>query len=149
MTSKASIARANKALDAFRAEVDWNLACGALADHELPVTSDDGDHVVVVALAEEPLSILLGRLRAVGGYANLFIKGRERVRMVSVIKVVCAIGEPDDDLTPPGERPGATATVGMFLDYLDHCPNGLRLSMVNPAQPPVARDSHEVEFATH
>lgn len=146
--SKASSVRALSNLDAFRVEVDWNLACGVLADHELRVTSDGGDHVVVVALAEEPLSILLGRLRAVGGYANLFVKGAHGVRMVSVIKDDCAIGDPDDDLTPPAERPGATATVGMFLDYLDHRPNGVRLSMVNPAQPAVARDSREVEFAT-
>lgn len=146
---KASAVRARDALDAFRAEVDWNLACGALADQELRVTSEEGDHVVVVALAEEPLSILLGRLRAVGGYANLFVKSPQGVRMVSVIKDVCAIGDPDGDMTPPAERPGATATVGMFLDYLDHCPNGVRLSTVNPAQPAVARDSHEVEFATH
>ena len=69
------------------------------------------------------------------------------VRMVSVIKDDCATGDPDDDLTPPAERPGATAIVGMFLDYLDHRPNGVRLSMVNPAQPAVARDSREVEFA--
>lgn len=147
--SKASAVRAHSALDAFRAEVDWNLACGVLADHQLPVTTDDGDHVVVVAMAEEPLSMLLGRLRAVGGYANLFVKGAQGVRMVSVIKDDCAIGDPDDDMTPPAERPGADATVGMFLAYLDHCPNGVRLSMVNPAQPPVARDSQEVEFATH
>lgn len=147
--SKASSVRVRKALDAFRVEVDWNLACGALADHELPVTSDDGDHLVVVALAEEPLSMLLGRLRAVGGYANLFVKGPRGVRMVSVIKDDYAIGDPDDDMTRPTERPGANATVGMFLDYLDLCPNGVRLSMVNPAQPPVARDSQEVEFASH
>lgn len=147
--SKASSVRVRKALDAFRAEVDWNLACGALADHELPVTSDDGDHLVIVALAEEPLSILLGRLRAVGGYANLFVKGSGGVRKVSVIKDDCAIGDPDDDMTPPTERPGADATVGMFLDYLDICPNGVRLSMINPTQPPVARDSQEVEFASH
>lgn len=146
--SKASAVRARKVLDAFRAEVDWNLACGALADHELPVTSDDGDQVVIVALAEEPLSILLGRLRAVGGYANLFVKSHSGVRMISVIKDDCAIGDPDDDMTPPAERPGATATVGMFLDYLDHCPKGVRLSMVNPTQPPIARDSQEVEFAS-
>lgn len=147
--SKASAVRVRKALDAFRVEVDWNLACGALADQELPVTSDDGDHLVVVALVEEPLSILLGRLRAVGGYANVFVKGQWGVRMVSVIKDDCAIGDPDDDMTPPTERPGANATVGMFLDYLDLCPKGVRISMVNPAQPPVARDSQKVDFASH
>ncbi len=82
-------------------------------------------------------------------YANVFVKGPWGVRMVSVIKDDCAIVNPDDDMTPPTERPGANATVGMFLDYLDLCPKGVRLSMVNPAQPPVARDSQEIDFASH
>lgn len=36
-------------LDEFRREVNMDLACGSLADQELPVTSDDGGHPVVVA----------------------------------------------------------------------------------------------------
>ena len=61
-------------LDEFRRMVTWNLACGALADVDLPVVGDDERVVqVVVALEDEPLWTLLGRLRAVGGFANLFV----------------------------------------------------------------------------
>ncbi len=98
--------------------MNWNLACGSLADLDLPVTGDDGGYPVVVALDSEPLHVLLGRLRAVGGFANLFVWAAGEVRLVSVIDNRCAIPEPDDDMSPPPERPGANATVGMFLDYL-------------------------------
>lgn len=133
-------------LDAFRAEVCWNLACGPMADSDLPVTSDDGEFIVVAALEDEPLSTLLGRLRAVGGYANVFVKRAACVTQVSVIADLCAITTPDEHLTVPGS-PGASSTVGMFLDYLDLHPNGLRLSVVNPAKPAVAKDARPVEFA--
>ncbi|CPZ82713.1 Uncharacterised protein [Mycobacteroides abscessus] len=86
-------------LDVLRRKIDWNLACGALADADLLVTSDDGGFPVVVALEEEPLSILLGRLRAVGGYANLFVEGvNGSVRRVSAIGEVSSLRHADDRL---------------------------------------------------
>jgi hypothetical protein len=136
-------------LDEFRQEVNWNLACGPMADVDLlPVTGDDGGRPVVVALEDEQLAILLGRLRAVGGYANLFVRGAGGVRTLSVIDRTCLIPEPDDDLTAPAERPGANATVGMFLDYLDQRPGGVVLSTVSSdaERPALARDARLVEF---
>jgi hypothetical protein len=102
-------------LDNFRRKVNRNLAYGALADMDLPVTSDDGGCPVVVALEDERLSVVLGRLRAVGGFANLLMRGNGRVRLASVIGASCAIPDPDDDMTGD-DGPGPKATVGMFLD---------------------------------
>jgi hypothetical protein len=132
-------------LDTFRREVDWNLACGALAGVELPVTSDEGGFPVVVALEDERFSVLLGRLRAVGGFANLFVKGDGRVRTASVIGESCAIPTPDDKLVGT-DSPGADATVGMFLDYLERQPNGVTVSAA-VGHPACARDAKTVEFA--
>lgn len=132
-------------LDDFRREVNHNLAFGALANVDLPVTGDDGCCPVVVALENERLSVVLGRLRAVGGFANLFVKGKGRVRMASVISAECAISDPDDDMTGD-EAPGVNATVGMFLDYLERRPNGVILSAAI-GHPACARDAHDVEFA--
>ena len=136
-------------LDDFRREVNWQLACGNLADVDLPVTGDDGGCPVVVALEHEPLSVLLGRLRAVGGYANLFVWFASGVRAASVIDTSCAISDAGDDLTPPGERPGATATVGMFMDYVAQRPDGVILSAVSGdiSRPAMARDTRPVDFA--
>lgn len=132
-------------LDDFRREVNSNLAYGVLADVDLPVTNDDGGCPVVVALEDERLSVVLGRLRAVGGFANLFVRGEGRVRLVSVIRESCAIPVPDDDMTG-NEAPGPTATVGMFLDYLARRPNGVMLSAA-VGHPARARDARDVEFA--
>jgi hypothetical protein len=130
-------------LDIFRREVNRNLAFGALADVELPVTSDDGGCPVVVALEEERLSVVLGRLRAVGGFANLFVRGQGRVRMASVIGESCAIAVPDDEMIGD-ESPGPDATVGMFLDYVARRPNGVMLSAA-VGQPACARDARIVD----
>lgn len=132
-------------LDAFRREVNFNLAIGALADVDLPVTGDDGGCPVVVALEEEALSTVLGRLRAVGGYANLFVRGTEGVRMASVIENVSAIADASDDMTPPGEEPGANATVGIFLDWVERCPNGVKISEA-VGHPAYARDARNVDL---
>ncbi|MDY6810171.1 MAG: hypothetical protein SW127_14300 [Actinomycetota bacterium] len=132
-------------LDKFRNEVNWNLAWGALADEALAVTSDEGGCPVVVALEEETMSLVFERLRAVGGAANLFVRGDGQVRIVSVIDESCAIATPDDDMSAERERPAADATVGMFLDYLTTRPNGVAISAAlgHPAR---ARDPHPVEF---
>ncbi|MGW5519360.1 hypothetical protein [Nocardia africana] len=132
-------------LDAFRREVNFNLALGALADVDLPVTGDDGGCPVVVALEEEALSTVLGRLRAVGGYANLFVRGADGVRMASVIENVSAIADASDDMTPVGEEPGANATVGIFLDWVERCPNGVKITAA-VGQPAYARDARNVDL---
>ena len=131
-------------LDAFRREVNVNLACGALVDFELPVTSDDGGQPVVVALESERISTLLGRIRAVGGFANLFVRGPSQVRMVSVIGDSCAISTPDDVMTG-NDAPGPNATVEMFIDYVERNPNGVMISAAI-GHPACARDSRVVEF---
>ncbi|MGV9801348.1 hypothetical protein ACWDTP_25215 [Mycobacterium sp. NPDC003449] len=132
-------------LDAFRREVNMNLACGALADIVLPVTDDDGGCPVIVAMEDERLSTLLGRIRAVGGFANLFVRGPQQVRMVSVIGESCAIPVPDDVMTGE-DTPGPTATVGMFIDHIERNPNGVAISAA-VGHPSCARDARPVEFA--
>lgn len=134
-------------LDKFRNEVNWNLACGSVVEKALAVTSNDGGCPVVVALEEETMSSVFGRLRAVGGAANLFVQGDGRVRIVSVIDESCAIATPDDDMTAEGERPAVDATVGMFVDYIATQPHGVAISAAlgHPAR---ARDPQPVKFAS-
>ncbi|MEV6337200.1 hypothetical protein AB0M12_21075 [Nocardia vinacea] len=136
-------------LDAFRREINVNLAVGALADFDLPVTSDDGGFPVVVALEGEPLSILLGRLRAVGGYANLFVSNAvDRVRFVAVVDASSAVNDKvADDMTAPEEAPGIDATVGMFVDFLEQCPHGVKLSAAVGQPAAFARDAQDVEMS--
>lgn len=136
---------ANEQLDAFRRAVNLSLACGDLMDVDLPVTSDDGGRPVIVALEDERLSTLLGRIRSVGGFANLFVRGADQVRRVSVIGDTCAIAVPDDVMTGE-DAPGPDATVGMFIDYVERRPNGVTISAA-VGHPACARDARTVEFA--
>lgn len=133
-------------LDAFRRVVDWELACGSLADIELPVTSDDGEFPVVVALESERLSTLLGRLRAVGWSANVFMRVRGECCAMSVVTDACAIPVPDDVMTGD-ESPGVGATVGMFYDHVVRNPNGVTISAA-VGHPACARDPRPVEAAS-
>lgn len=132
-------------LEQFRHEVDSSLEHGALAGFELPVTGNDGNTPIVVALADELVSTLTERIRSAGGYANVFVKDGGRARFVSVIEEACAIGDPGDAMVDD-EAPGATSTIGMLLDYVERQPNGVAISAV-VGHPACARDARQVELA--
>jgi hypothetical protein len=65
--------------------------------------------------------------------------------MASVIDTASAIGTPDDVFVGD-DVPGATATVGIFLDYVERNPNGIAISAA-VGHPACARDARTVEFA--
>ncbi|MFN8054302.1 hypothetical protein [Gordonia sp. (in: high G+C Gram-positive bacteria)] len=127
-------------LDQLRHEVNLNLAFGAVSDIDL-VTNDEGHCPVVVALDSEPLSAILGRLRAVGGYGTVFSRGKAGVRAVSMLHDQCAIPQPADSLIP-----GPDAEFGMFLDYVARHDDGVCIPAAfdHPAK---ARDARPVELA--
>lgn len=136
-------------LDQFRSEINYNLALGILANEQLPVVDDRGEVPVVAALGGERLAVLLRRVAAVGGYANVFIDNGDAVRVLSFIDESCAIESAEaEDLASDDNRPGADATVSMFLAYLELKPRGVRLPADIPARErayvPVPR---EVVFA--
>ncbi|MDP9735050.1 MULTISPECIES: hypothetical protein [unclassified Curtobacterium] len=106
-------------LDAFRQEVDRSLAVGRFAEIELEVVDVEGRSPVVVALEDERLPVLLRRIEAVGGFANVFVKTRDGVRRVSVMDVDGALDvRGADDMRREGDQPSADSSVGVFVDYL-------------------------------
>lgn len=113
----------SRQLEQFRRDVDVSFERGALKEFELPVTADDGSFPIVVAFADEPLTALVARIQAAGGYANVFVKDGRIVQFVSVVDEVCAIGDPGDKMVGD-EAPGATSTIGMFLTYVARHPHG-------------------------
>lgn len=136
-------------LDKFRNSININLAVGALADEDLPVVDNDGRHPVVAALEGERLAVLLRRIENVGGYANVFVSNHDSVTMLAFIDSSCAIDAAGaEDLASDGERPGADATVGMFLQYLALKPNGVRLPARIEEERPFIPVPKEVPFAT-
>ena len=124
-------------LSMFEMEVDANIASGGL-DDLLVVSDADGSSPVVSALAQEPLSLLLERISAIGGSANIFIRERESVAML--VSTVSRDGgnsrENVADLSDQHEWLNGNATIGTFLDYLRTQPHGVRM----PASLPYQRD---------
>ena len=135
-------------LSTFRREVHMNLAFGALADEELRVVDDQGEFPIVAALGEERLAVFLARVAKSGGYANVFVDLGDSVAMLPFIDASCAIGsEHAEDLASDDSRPGATATVGMFVAYLELKPNGVRLPARLDGERPFVPTPREVEFS--
>ncbi|MDL9938727.1 hypothetical protein QSJ18_18425 [Gordonia sp. ABSL1-1] len=128
-------------LDQFRHEVNCNLAFGAVHDMEL-VTNDQGDCPVVVALDDEPLSVILGRVRAVGGYGTVFSRSADcNVRTVSLIHTACSLSADPDVLAP-----GPDSCFGMFLDYVAMHPEGVAIPAAFDS-PAKAQDARAVELS--
>lgn len=68
--------------------------------------------------------------------------------MASVIDESCAIPDASDDMSPEGERPGLGATVGMFLDWVEKCPSGVRIAAEAVGQSARARDARNIELTS-
>lgn len=126
-------------LDSFRREVNLNLAFGPVSEIEL-ATNEAGECPVIVALDSEPLSAVLGRVRAVGGAGTIFSQGTDGVRMVSMIESGCSLVEPGDQLAPGGE-----SNFGMFIDYVELHPDGVAIPAAFD-RPAKARDARAVDL---
>lgn len=113
-------------LDAFRVEVMHKIG---VLDLELKATNEHGELPVVAVLDDEPISVMLRRVAAVGGNATVFARG-EHVRVVTFTNVADALDpEAGEDMASDGNRPGATAAVGAFLDYLELRHAGVRVAL--------------------
>lgn len=114
-------------LEQFRHEVDYNLMFGSLADSDLPVVDDQGQSNVVVALADEQLMSLFRRIEDADGYANIFVKLDGEVVMLTSLNDTCSLTVDDAEDMTGDERPSLRSSVGIFIDYLRHQENGVRL----------------------
>jgi hypothetical protein len=114
-------------LDRFRWEVSHALALGRLSEVELPVVDIRGQSPVVVALGEERLAVLLRRVQAVGGYANVFVRRESGTSLVAFLDASGALDPQSAEDMSGSERPSADATVDLFVEYLLARPQGILL----------------------
>ena len=136
-------------LDAFRAEVSRSLAVGDLANVELEVVDVDGRTPVVVALEDERLPVLLRRIEAVGGYANVFVRTRAGIGRIAVMDVEGALDvRSADDMRPVAEQPSPDSTVGTFIEYLEHRAGGVVLPARLATASRSALPARQVEIIT-
>lgn len=99
----------------FNVEVNENIADGNI-DSVLAAKNADGEYPVVTALGCEPLSLLVERIRALGGVANVFVKGKRGVSFIIATKPT-GKGNPVD-LSDIDDWGSGSADIDMFLDYL-------------------------------
>ncbi|RPE77865.1 MULTISPECIES: hypothetical protein [unclassified Frondihabitans] len=115
----------NTALDDFRLEIDILIALGG---RQLTVRDNNGECPVVAALEEERLPVLLRRVESVGGYANVFTKGRgSSIRHFVVMDATGALDVRGAETMLDAEQPSPESTVGMFVDYLSRQKAGVLL----------------------
>ena len=99
----------------FNIEVNENIAVGNIGD-ALVAKNADGEYPIVTALGCEPLSLLIERVRALGGIANVFVKGKAGVSFIIATKFT---GEGDPvDLSDIDAWRSGSSDIDMFLDYL-------------------------------
>lgn len=109
------------------------------------IADEAGDEPIITALGDELLTELVDRLRVIGGYANVFVLSRDdRIRYLAVVREEDVRGRAGDDLT--GEsRPGETALIDTFIDYLALHPSGVTLDAVGADSR--AQDARTLEMA--
>lgn len=103
------------------------LSAGYLIDDNYAITGQDGDHPIVVAFEEEPLSALFSRVRQTGGFANVFVAGSGRIRAVSFMRAESALYEQAARTSSP-PRIFPSTTVGDFLKELANRDCGVLVS---------------------
>ena len=99
----------------FNIEVNANIAAGNV-DDVLAVTDENGEYPIVTALGREPVSLLVERVSAIGGRANVFVKGMDRVSFITADRYG-GKGNPAD-LSDIDEWESGSSDIDMFLNYL-------------------------------
>lgn len=112
----AELAKRRAELAEFEMQVNDNLTNGKL-DELLTVQDPNGEYPVVIALGHEPLALLLERVSAEGGAANIFIKGRNGVSFLTSQRRA----EKNDEIKDPSdptEWHSGEADIAKFIDQL-------------------------------
>ncbi|BDR53507.1 hypothetical protein KIM372_14140 [Bombiscardovia nodaiensis] len=143
----------NRELDSFEAEINRSIGHGAM-DQVMVIHDEEGGYPVVVALGKEPLVLLVERITAIGGLANVFVKEDARVTYLSVRPVASwqaesTSGERVLDLSEGSEWTSGNAEISMLLDALrEYEYKGAALPIRLPnALPDLCINERQVELA--
>lgn len=109
-----------KELTSFETSLDIAIAAG-MFEQSITVQNQHGAYPIVAALGDEQLYYLNERIRACGGYANVFVLDHDRISVIHSVKMDGVPPEADDftDLR------NGESSVGMFLAYLKRHPEGV------------------------
>lgn len=109
-----------KELTSFEINLDIAIAAG-MFDQSITVQNQHGAYPIVAALADEQLYYLNERIRACGGYANVFVLDHDKISVIHSMKTD-SVPSDAEDFT---ELRNGGSSVGMFLAYLKRHPEGV------------------------
>lgn len=109
-----------KELSSFETNLDIAIAAG-MFDQSITVQDRHGAYPIVAALADEQLYYLNERIRACGGYANVFVLDHDKISVIHSVKTDGVPSEADDFT----ELRTGESSVGMFMAYLKSHPEGV------------------------
>lgn len=93
----------------------------------LPVVNKDGVKIVVVALGEEPLPVLIDRVRQAGGYANVFVKTQDFIIQFGVVEVESVSRE---NIEPLRIYQDNSATIDTFIHFLTRADSPVGIELI-------------------
>ena len=107
-------------LASFETSISIAISVG-MFEESITVRDPDGNYPIVAALSNEKLSYLTARINACGGYANAFVLYDDVVRVIHSTRY-SHVPDGSEDFT---DLRSGESTIGMFIDYLDHHPDGV------------------------
>ena len=109
-----------KELNSFELSLEIALSAG-MFDESITVCDSSGNYPIVAALAKEQMYYLTERVKACGGYANIFVLDVDLVTVLHSTRTEM-ITEGAEDFT---DLQNGGSTIGAFIDYLRLRPNGV------------------------
>ena len=106
--------------DAATRRVMKSLARRAATHSALPVVNEDGAAPLLIALPGELLSVVAGRLDAMGGRANVVLAFPDRYRICGFTQQMVEEIESDEDAVTAHHE----STIDMFFDVIAATPTG-------------------------
>lgn len=134
-------------LNRFRSQMMRRLSRSKELRDAVATVDNSGNRSIVFALASERLATLVKRVELTGGYATVFVEDKDRVAVLSFMDPNCVLDlDSAQDLAnvPDDQLPSANASVGVFLDFLTHMPQGLIFRLRADLPTPVVSAPHKV-----
>ncbi|ANU43125.1 hypothetical protein [Bifidobacterium animalis] len=121
----------HRKLKEFEASFDDEMLDGRF-DKLMPVEDKYGNKPIVLALSEEPLHLLVDRVRAVGGNANVFVREGNHIISISA-KDDSNPSVASENWADENDWESGSSPISLFIHALKQHPNGIQIPSTLPA----------------
>lgn len=117
----------HRKLKEFEASFDDEMLDGRF-DKLMPVEDKYGNKPIVLALSEEPLHLLVDRVRAVGGNANVFVREGNHIISISA-KDDSNPSVASENWADENDWESGSSPISLFIHALKQHPNGIQIPL--------------------